>query len=127
MSARVLVIEDDPALRELMTAILTSAGHQVIRATDGREGTALLARQTIDLVITDVLMPNQDGLETIMSIRRTHPNLPVIAITGGNRIDPAHYLRMARALGATRVLEKPFGVAEFARTVNELLLRLGCS
>ena len=121
MKARILVVDDDPLLRELLTDLLSAHGHDVTVATDGREGMAHLARQPVDLIVTDLLMPNQDGIETITAVRKTHPMLPIVAITGGNRLDPDYYLRMAATLGATRVLKKPFRIEEFRRCVDELL------
>src|SRR4051794_38498031 len=100
MCARILVIEDEPALRTLLVGLLTQAGHVVLLAADGREGSATLERQPVDLVITDVFMPNQDGIETITNIRRSNATLPIIAMTGSQYFEPEHFLRLAKVLGA---------------------------
>ena len=121
MSARILVIDDDPGMRGLLLEVLSHAGHTIFIAADGREGTALLDRRSIDLIITDVLMPNQDGIETMSKIRRSHPTLPIIVMTGGNQLGSDYYLRIAKALGAARVLPKPFHLDDLLRHVKELL------
>jgi DNA-binding response OmpR family regulator len=121
MTSRILLIEDESALRELLMAALTKAGHSVLLAQDGREGTALLARESVDLVITDMLMPNSDGIEMILGLRQTHPKIPIIAMTGGHQLGPDYYLRIARTLGAARLLQKPFPIAELLAAVESLL------
>jgi CheY-like chemotaxis protein len=121
MTARILVIEDDSTLRKLLVGLLTNAGHSVILASDGREGIVALERQPIDLVITDLFMPNQDGIETIMAMRRTHPKLPIIMMTGGYHFEADYYTRIAKTLGANKLLRKPFLAQDLYRLVTELL------
>ncbi|MEO5957881.1 MAG: response regulator [Opitutaceae bacterium] len=122
MTARILLIEDEPALRQLLMAALSKAGHSVVVANDGREGTALLTQQPVDLVITDMLMPNSDGIEMMLGLRQTHPQLPIIAMTGGHQLGPDYYLRIAKTLGASRLLQKPFPIADLLGAVDALML-----
>ena len=118
---KILVIDDDEQMRVLLRQVMEWAGHEVVEAADGREGTRLQRQHRADLVITDLIMPEQEGLETITALRRDYPNLKIIAISGGGRIGPEAYLPAARELGADRVFSKPFDVQELAETVRELL------
>ena len=101
----ILIIDDDRQMRRLLTRILARAGHTVREAENGRDGVALFEQQRPALVITDIVMPDMEGIETILSLRRDNPTLPIIAISGGS--DPV-YLRAAASLGATAALRKPF-------------------
>jgi CheY-like chemotaxis protein len=105
--ARILIIDDDAAVSRTLSLMLTRAGHQVSAATSGRKGLELLAQEPFDLVLTDIIMPELDGIEAIRRIRTDHPDLRIIAMSGGGQIDKADFLHMAEALGADRVLEKP--------------------
>lgn len=118
---KILVIDDDEQMRVLLRQVMEWAGHEVVEAADGREGTRLQRQHRADLVITDLIMPEQEGLETITALRRDYPGLKIIAISGGGRIGPEAYLPAARELGADRVFSKPFDVRELAETVRELL------
>ena len=106
-SARILIIDDDAAVSRTLSLILSRAGHQVTTATSGRKGLELLSQDGFDLVLTDIIMPELDGIEAIRRIRNDHPGLRIIAMSGGGQIDKADFLHMAEALGADRVLEKP--------------------
>jgi DNA-binding response OmpR family regulator len=118
---KILVIDDDEQMRGLLRQVMEWAGHEGVEAADGREGTRLQRQHRADLVITDLIMPEQEGLETITALRRDYPGLKIIAISGGGRIGPEAYLPAARELGADRVFSKPFDVQELAETVRELL------
>lgn len=105
--ARVLIVEDNAPLRNVIKHVLEAAGHQVHEAETGLEAIALIRAQPPEIVISDLVMPDQDGLGLIMTIRKELPAIPVIAMSGG----VAHsglYLDMASKLGAQRVLSKPF-------------------
>jgi CheY-like chemotaxis protein len=106
-SASILIIDDDAAVSRTLSLILTRAGHQVTTVTGGRKGLELLLQGGFDLVLTDIIMPELDGIEAIRRIRNDHPGLRIIAMSGGGQIDKADFLHMAEALGADRVLEKP--------------------
>ena len=103
----ILVIDDDAALSRTLSLILTRAGYRVRTAASGRKGFELLAGGGIDLVLTDIIMPELDGIEAIRRIRNEYPDLRVIAMSGGGQIDKADFLHMAEVLGADRVIEKP--------------------
>ena len=116
--ADILIIDDDRQMRRLLTRILTGAGHTVRQAANGRDGIALFAEQRADLVITDMVMPDMEGIETILSLRRGNPTLPIIAISGGS--DPV-YLRAAASLGASEVLRKPFSPHALLEALERVL------
>jgi len=119
--ARVLVIDDEVDVRRLLAAGLGADGHTVLEAADGDEGVAVLGRQAVDLVITDIVMPNKEGFETIIELRKTHPWLKIIAISGGGIMSGTDTLRVARSLGAHATLHKPFRVGDLRRTVAACL------
>nr|WP_321464543.1 response regulator [uncultured Desulfobulbus sp.] len=118
---RILVIDDDDQMRVLLRQVMEWAGYEVMEAEDGREGMQKQRKQPADLVITDLIMPEQEGLETIGLLRKEFPGTRIIAISGGGRIGPEAYLPAAQELGADRVFSKPFDVRELAGAVKELL------
>ena len=122
--ARVLVIDDDDLFRSVLAANLASAGHVVEQAEDGRVGTARFRAEPADLVITDLVMPNQEGIETILTLKREFPGVRLIAMSGFAR-NSALYLELARSLGATRVLEKPFTAQQLLEAVAAALATPG--
>jgi len=121
--AHVLVIEDDCAVQNLFGQLLEGEGYTVSHAADGAEGMRLLKQHKTDLVITDIMMPEMDGLEVIRATRETHPGLPVIAISGGMRAVPINFLPHAKKFGACRVFEKPVVLADLLAAVKELLIK----
>jgi|RhiMethySRZTD1v2_1073278.scaffolds.fasta_scaffold00208_50 CheY-like chemotaxis protein len=106
-NGNILIIDDDPAVSRTLSLILTRAGYRVSTAAGGRKGLELLAGGGIDLVLTDIIMPQLDGIEAIRRIRTEYPALRIIAMSGGGQIDKADFLHMAEVLGADRVIEKP--------------------
>src|SRR4051794_1765934 len=117
--ADIVVIDDEPRYRRLIAQVLTEAGHQVRQAADGAEGLALCLERAPDLVITDIVMPRMEGIETILQLTRQRPGIAVLAISGA---EPASvYLRAATALGAAASLPKPFTVEQLRAAVEELL------
>ena len=118
---RILVIDDDDQMRVLLRQVMEWAGFEVTEAEDGREGMHKQRRQPADLVITDLIMPEQEGMETIRLLKKEFPQTRIIAISGGGRIGPEAYLPAAQELGADRVFSKPFDVRELAGAVKELL------
>jgi DNA-binding response OmpR family regulator len=119
--ARILVIDDDESFRGMLCAALSAMGHVVTASPHGRDGLAKQAADPADLVITDVVMPEKDGLETIRDMRRLQPDLKIIAMSGGGRLDDTNYLPFAKRFGAVRVLAKPFAIAELAALVTDVL------
>jgi CheY-like chemotaxis protein len=105
----VLVVDDEDQIRQLIRETLEQAGYEVQEARDGKEGLERYRTKPADLVIMDILMPDQDGLESIMTLRREFPTSRVIAITGGSdMIGILNFLDVAKMLGARRTLQKPF-------------------
>jgi CheY-like chemotaxis protein len=120
--AHILVIDDDATLRRNMRRALEMDGHQVTEAVNGAEGVRRYRETPVSLVITDILMPDQEGIETIIDLRRRAPALPILAVSGGSlNSDRDGILASADLLGATRILPKPFSLAEFRATVASLL------
>ncbi len=120
----ILLIEDDEPLRTVLAATLRDAGHRVQQAANGREGLKLFVKEPADVIVTDLIMPEQEGIETITTLRKEHPDLPIIAISGG-LVHAAAYLKAAQKLGANRALAKPFSSADLLRAVEEVLRRDG--
>lgn len=118
--ARILLIEDNAELRGLLAEGLAGAGHVVLQAADGVEGLSRFRPGECDLVITDLVMPNREGIETITALRRARPGQRIIAMSGEAK-NSELYLKLARRLGARCVLLKPFGVAELTRAVRAVL------
>ena len=119
--ANILVIDDEPRMIRVIGEILNKAGHEVVTAESGDEGIACIAKHAIDLVITDIIMPEKEGIETIGEIKQDHPDLPIIAISGGSLKGAGSYLETAAALGAAATLEKPFHSFELLQVVDEVL------
>jgi DNA-binding response OmpR family regulator len=117
----ILVIDDDLAVRLTAQMLLEDEGYKVICAVDGEEGLRMFERASPQLVITDIIMPNKEGIETIMEIRSRCSKTPIIAISGGGRIGNADFLQMAQRIGANEILAKPFQPAELAAAVRRLL------
>jgi DNA-binding response OmpR family regulator len=118
--ANVLLVEDDSELRKALRLNLEEFGHKVVEAGDGREAMLLFRSVGADIVVTDLVMPEKEGLETISEFRRHRPELPIVAMSGGGRIAPGLNLSMALRLGARRVLLKPFPISELDQAVTEL-------
>ncbi len=105
--AFILVIDDDPAIRDSVQTLLGLDGHEVTAACNGREGEAAIRRRQPDLVILDIFMPEQDGLETIRNLRGSHPDLKILAISGSGDLQLERALAFAREFGADAALSKP--------------------
>jgi len=108
-SVRILIIDDDEAVRESTQMILNVHGYQACVASGGQEGLNSLTHQQFDIVITDILMPAVDGIETIREIRKRHPAMKILAMSGGDRSARYNSLISAHALGADQIMKKPFG------------------
>ena len=119
--SNILIIEDDEQVRSMLRILLGLAGYEVEDAPDGKEGLRLFQQKPFDLIITDILMPGKDGMETIIEMRREFPDVKIIAISGGGRIIPDYYLDSAKLFGAMRTLAKPFEQKELLEMVRELL------
>lgn len=121
--ATILIIDDEEALRLVARRALEAAGHSVLEADNGRDAMAVLAKTTPDLVITDIIMPEQEGLQTIREIRKRRLPVKILAVSGGGRVARLDFLDFAAEFGADRTLAKPFRVPELLGIVDELLQR----
>jgi DNA-binding response OmpR family regulator len=119
--SKVLVIDDDPAARRMIGRILAGARHQIIEAGDGLDGLHKFQTETPDLVITDIIMPEREGIQTIADIRGRGSKTAIIAISGGGSGAGDLYLSMAEELGADAVLAKPFRASELLGLIDRLL------
>ena len=123
--ARILVVDDDQAIRTVAKTVLEFDGHEVVIADSGRVGLRKVENENYDLVIVDIFMPGMDGLETIRLLKQQKPGLPIIVISGlafwSNAETPPDFLSMAAKLGATRSLRKPFRAQELLSAVEECL------
>jgi DNA-binding response OmpR family regulator len=118
---RILVVDDDWQMREMMHQALARAGYDVVEAANGKIGMNIQRKNPADLVITDLIMPEKEGIETIRELRKDFPGLKIIAISGGGRAGADGYLSVAKTIGADRTLSKPFDLKQILDTVEELL------
>lgn len=118
---RILVIDDDAPFRSVLEQMLTRAGYEVATAGNGREGLELQRKAPAPLVITDLIMPEKEGMETIIELRRDFPETKIIAISGGGRHGSQDFLPIAQKLGAVRTLEKPFSREHLLEAVTAVL------
>jgi len=118
----ILVVDDDPDMRQLLTSLLESCGYTVACAEDGSSALKQLAsdRRT-DVVLTDLYMPNTDGLELILALREVQASLPIVAMSGGGSMRGHDTLSMAQKLGANAVIDKPFRKTQIVETIDRVL------
>ena len=119
--ATILIIDDEKAIVGFLKERLIGEGFNVLTANDGKEGVKLFNDNQVDLVITDIIMPDTDGFVTIMELKKTCPEIKIIAMSGGGRGLPDYYLDTARGFGAKYTFEKPFKTSELVEAVHELL------
>lgn len=124
--ATIVIADDDPIVREIAREMLASTAHAAILAEDGNEVIRLLERLRIDLLVTDMLMPNMDGVELIMAVRDRYPAVKVLAISSGGSVGASYMLKVARTLGADATLQKPLRLEGFLETVEALLGATPC-
>jgi DNA-binding NtrC family response regulator len=122
---RILIIDDEPSILEVLRKILQFEGYDVATAANGEEGLELFRQTPCDLVITDMVMPAKDGLQTILDLRKEKPDLPVIAMSGGGAISKERYLAVAGYLDRVITIAKPFSVGAIAEAVVKLLSEAG--
>ena len=118
---KILVIEDDVAYRAMLTEALHEAGYAVLAAENGDEGIKLCRQHHCPLVVTDIFMPEKEGLETIRELKQDFPTLKIIAISGGGRKGILGFLDFAHRLGADMTLSKPFSPPQMLSMVKELM------
>ena len=117
---RILVIDDDDLMRAFVVALLEKRHYSVVSANNGLTGIAHVSDSDFDLVVTDIVMPDMEGLETIKHIRRHKPDVKILAVSGGGS-SKRDYLKLAAGLGANAVLAKPFEPARFLEVIADLL------
>ncbi len=118
---KILIIEDDDTVRDLVRLLLERMGHEAVVAANGREGLEKAGSASFDLVITDLIMPEKEGIETIQELRKAQPGLKIIAMSGGGRVGAHDYLPLAKLLGASFTLAKPFNREELTAAIKEVL------
>ncbi len=119
--ASILVIDDDPQVLETLLEMLRQMGHEAVGATDADVAMEQFSQAPADLVITDIVMPNKDGFETIQAFRRSHNDVKILAVSGGGRFGQGSFLKEARLFGADLALMKPFSQRELLAAVQALV------
>jgi CheY-like chemotaxis protein len=116
---KILVIDDDAAVRKFIITTLKRENHTVFEAENGTEGIQVLQEERdIAVIITDLIMPEKEGIETIMEVRKLNPSIKIMAISGGGKVGPENYLVLADALGANATLKKPFSGQELLMSLK---------
>jgi DNA-binding response OmpR family regulator len=119
--AGIMIVEDDNDLREMLRLSLLQRKYIIIEASTGKEAIAKFKPSIVDLVVTDIIMPDEDGLKVIMKLKEIKPNIRIIAISGGGKAGPGNYLNLARALGADEIFPKPFSVQSLLAKIDAIL------
>jgi len=118
---KILIVDDDDLIRELLYEILESNGYHVIEAENGNRALEILENESVNLIITDIIMPDKEGIETIIEIKKKLPKTKIIAMSGGGQLDANSYLSIAKKLGVTKTISKPFDPKSLLNIVSELL------
>jgi CheY-like chemotaxis protein len=121
VASLILVIDDEEPVRTVLRQMLEKEGYEVEEAPDGAVGLSLLQDHPIDLVITDLFMPEKEGIETMREVQKSFPQVKIIAMSGGGRMGKLDFLPMAESFGAQRTLAKPFERKELLETVRAVL------
>jgi len=119
--ARILVIDDDEQVLDMLYESLTREGYDVLRASNGEQGLRLYRQKPVDLIITDIIMPEKEGIETIIELRRDFPDVKIIAMSGGGRIGTKDYLHLAKIFGVQRTFTKPVAREQLLDAIKALL------
>lgn len=119
--ARILIIDDEPQIRSMLKLMLEREGYEVVEAPDGVEGIKIYRQNPADLIITDLIMPNKDGIGMIIDLKKEFPDVNIIAMSGGGLNKPDGYLKGAKKLGAACTLTKPIDREEMLRAVKDIL------
>lgn len=121
LNKTILVIDDEEQYRDYLTRLLENKGYEVCSADNGITGEEKIKQHTPDLIITDIVMPDKEGVEFIQNLREFDKSTPIIAISGGNRVNAYSYLALSKKLGANAILAKPFSSSDLLSTINKLL------
>jgi CheY-like chemotaxis protein len=117
----VLIVEDDKELREMLKMSLLRRNYTVLEAENGKAAITHFKPLLTDIVITDLIMPEEDGLKVVIKLRELKPSIKIIAISGGGKVGPGSYLNLAKALGADAIYSKPFSISELIEKIEQLL------
>jgi CheY-like chemotaxis protein len=117
----ILIVEDEKELQEMLKTSLVRRKFTVLEASNGKEAIIHFKPSITDLVVTDLIMPEEDGLKVIMKLREIKPSIKIIAISGGGKAGPGSYLNLAKALGADAIFSKPFSINDLISKIEELL------
>lgn len=119
--AKILLVEDDDLVRDMLAQVLRRATHEVETASNGDEATEILKKTQPDIMVTDIIMPHKSGITLISEVKGQHPDMEIIAISGGGRLDPIGYLDLSESLGATVSFEKPIDNSALLMAIDLLL------
>jgi DNA-binding response OmpR family regulator len=119
--ARILLIDDDEQVLDMLYESLTREGYDVLRASNGEQGLRLYRQEPVDLIITDIIMPEKEGIETIIELRRDFPDVKIIAMSGGGSIGTKDYLHLAKIFGVQRTFTKPVAREQLLDAIKALL------
>ncbi len=119
--ARIKMIDDDDDFRKMLCFVLKEAGYEVVEAPNGKKGTDVYNSEQIDLVVTDIFMPEKEGVETVIELVETYPDIKIIAISGGGTQHSIEYLDQIKHFGVKKTFEKPFEMTEFLASIEELI------
>lgn len=119
---KILVVDDESPVRDMIRAMIEPAGYDVIEAGNGIQACDVCKETPVDLIITDIVMPGKNGIDLVMDVKKKYPDIPIIAISGGGGIVGRYdYLEIAKLVGADNILKKPFGMAELRSSVDNIL------
>lgn len=121
MMAKILLVDDDQQIRSLIKLTLERSDNEVVEACEGNEAVEVFRREPFDLVITDIVMPGKEGIELIMDLKEIDPDVKIIAISGGGRIDPEDYLKWADRFGVACTFTKPLDRVELIAAIEKLV------
>ena len=118
---RILIIDDESMVRFSLRRILEGVGYEIAEAENGREGVAMQTASNFDLILTDIIMPEKEGVETVIELKRDFPDVKIIAMSGGGRTRNLDFLKLAQQFGADRIIAKPFAEEELLDAINGCL------
>ena len=119
--AHILIIDDDEQILKMLCLALEREGHRVTTASDGKKGIERYKETLADIVITDIVMPEMEGLEAIRKLRKEFKDIKIIALSGGGFVDPKEYLKLAKSFGAQYTFAKPVELKELFKAIEELM------
>ena len=119
--AKILIVDDSFSARKFIAHLLKNAGHEITEAEDGQTCLKIVKEQKLDLIVLDIVMPEKEGIETILEFRRLFPEARIVAVSGGGKIDADSYLNLARRIGAVATLTKPFSWSQLLDVVQKAL------